>query len=148
MSYQQKSTISSLVGLLVSFGAYAIITISRYQSLALNTGNDAKFLSIAFLLLIPVLFVFQLLSYIVYLMFESKENRNEIRMKDDEMDKMIDYKITNISLYIMIFGFFVSISLLIFSLPLRAMFIGMGLSVLLGSICGFIAKYVYYTRGM
>lgn len=148
MSYQQKSTIFLTAGLLLSFAGYAIVVTNRYKSLGLNIENDTEFLAISFLVLIPVLFVFQLASYLIYLMIESKETRKEIRTREDEMDKMIDCKATNVSLYTMIFGFFASISLLIVSLPLRAVFFGMGLSIVIGGVCGFITKYVYYTRGV
>ncbi len=148
MSYQQKSTIFLSTGLLLSFAGYAMIVICRYQSLGLNTENDTKFLAIAFLLFIPVLFVFKFASYLHYLLIENKEIRKEIRTKEDEMDKMIDCKATNASLYTMIFGFFASIGLLILSLPLRAVILGMGLSIVIEGMCGFIIKYVYYTRGV
>lgn len=148
MSYQQRSTIASIAGLVVSYVLYEITVNSIYSSLMLNSANDLTFIVGAFLLLIPILFIFQLIAFGVYVIFERIFGKETIRTQDDEMDKMIDCRATNICLYIIVFGFIISASLLLFDLQLKAIFRGMGLSIFIGSLFGFAAKLRYYARGL
>ena len=148
MSFQQKSSIVALVTLVITFAVYTLLGYLRYNSLGLDISSNTKFLAGAFLILIPALFMTQLFSFVVFSAIEKTVHKEKLRFEDDEMDKQIDKKITILSMYVMVLGFFASIALLLFDLSVGAMLIGMGVSVLIGGISGFVAKFYYCTRGV
>ena len=148
MSFQQKSAILATVTIVIASAVYALIVFNRYQMLSLDAASDTKYMAGAVLILIPILFFAQLLTFGIFGTIEQARKKEKIRLDDDEMDKLIDKKISIISLYTMIFGFLASIALLLFDLPVSTMFIGMGASILGGGITGSIAKLIYCTRGV
>ncbi len=148
MSYQQKSAIVSIIGTVVIFTIYCVLVFQKYQVLGLNMANDFAFWGAAFLILIPVLAGFQIVIMIVFTIINKVVTKEDPPIADDELDKLINLKSHRSVLILFMVGFFVSMALLVFGLPPRAMFISLAGSLILAGILGDITKLTLYQRGV
>jgi len=148
MSHQEKRNLAGLASLLITSGAYALIIFQRYQALGLDTTNDLRFWGVAIVTLLPVLFISQLLGYIIFIIANSLITKEKSVTIEDELDKLIDLKAISISFYIFTLGVIASVGLLIFGLPPRAVFISIAISLIIASVMAFVSKMIHYKRGV
>lgn len=148
MSYQQKSAIVSIIGTAVIFVVYCVLVFQKYQELGLTVTNDIRFWGIAFLIVIPVLVVLQVIIMIVFTIINKVVTKEDPPIADDELDKLLSLKSHRNVLMLFMIGFFVSMALLVFGLPARAMFISLGCSLILSGIFGDLTKLYLYRRGV
>lgn len=110
--------------------------------------NDFKFWGKSFLWLIPVAIVAQIVIQIIYAIINRIVTKEDVPMKDDERDRLIELKTIRISHWLFITGFLFAMGSLAFGGQPSVMFIILFSSGFASSIISELAKLYYYRRGV
>ncbi|MFS1512452.1 hypothetical protein VQL36_08460 [Chengkuizengella sp. SCS-71B] len=144
MSYQEKSTIVSLVTTVLIFTGCSIYVFQKYQDGSLNETNVFSFYGAVFIFLIIVGIVNSIIRNTVLNIIAAKEREPSFI---DERDKIIELKATVIAHYVFITGFGLSMGALVFDVAPLMMFPILFSFGFAASILADISKIYLYRRG-
>ncbi|NBI31107.1 hypothetical protein [Chengkuizengella marina] len=144
MSYQEKSTIVSLITTVLIFGGCSIYVFQKYQDGSLNSTNVFSFYGAIFIFLIIVGIVNNIVRNIVLNIIATNEKEPSFL---DERDKLIELKATVIAHYVFITGFGISMGALVFDVQPLMMFPILFFFGFAASIIADISKIYLYRRG-
>ncbi len=165
MSYQEKRTIVSIVTGILVLIAYIIYALNRYNSGTVQPG-DLKFWAVTMLMFIGVGVAASIIIQIVFHILlsvsiavtkkiqdksvDDKEIEKSIdqEMVEDEMDKLIDLKSSQISFGFVGVGFVIALLSLVANFSPVVMLNIMFISVSLGSLFEGFTQIYYYRRGV
>ncbi|HWQ21099.1 MAG TPA: hypothetical protein VN478_00015 [Clostridia bacterium] len=161
MSYQTKRTITSMVSGVLVLVAYCIHAFGRYSSGAIADG-DLKFWAGTMLVFIGIGIVATIILQIIFHIglsigiavkdraCDEKEidKRIEATVIEDEMDKLIELKSSQIGFVLAGVGFVGALVLLLFGYSTVVMLNVMYLSFLVGSLMEGAASLYFYGKGV
>jgi len=148
MSYQEKMSILSLVNSILIPGISTLYVYNRYISVSPEIINELSFRGKAFLILIPVVIVIQIVMHILFAIINKIITKEDLPDKTDEMDKLIELKSIRVSHWIFITGFFLAMGSQAIGLKPFVMFVCL---ILFGSAAGIvtdISKIYFYRKGV
>ncbi|MBN1778545.1 MAG: hypothetical protein JW811_10560 [Clostridiales bacterium] len=157
MNYQQKRTITSIIGTVAVFTVYYIYVIGKLNAAAV-TLDDVKFFAVTMLtfigigiaVTIAVQVTFHILFSVSVAVHERGRDGKELEgainaaMVEDERDKLIDLKSMRVTFIISSVGFVAGLILLALEHP-----VGLALNILfgaagLGTVAQDVSKLIYY----
>jgi hypothetical protein len=161
MPYQSKKTITSMVTGLLVLAAYCIYAFGRYSSGAIAEGN-LKFWAGTMLVFIGIGVVAAIILQIIFHIAlsigiavkdracDEKEidKRIEATVIEDEMDKLIELKSSQIGFVLAGVGFVSALILLVLGYSTVVMLNVMYLSFLVGSLVEGAASLYFYGKGV
>jgi hypothetical protein len=161
MSYQSKKTVTSMVGGALVLAAYCIYAFGRYSSGAIAEGN-LKFWAGTMLVFIGIgvvgIIILQIMFHIALSIgiavkdraCDEKEidKRIEATVIEDEMDKLIELKSSQIGFVLAGVGFVGALILLVLGHSTVVMLNVMYLSFLVGSLMEGAASLYFYGKGV
>lgn len=147
LSYQEKSTIVSLLTTIIVFVIYCIVVIGRYQVGTFGVEAEIRFWAAATLILVPVQVAAQIILQIVFTIISFIATREEPPTLSDELDHLIELKSLRVAYFAFLIGFFLAIGAVVINLPVVTMFIMLFFWLILAGIIGDIAKLYFYRRG-
>lgn len=161
MPYQSKKTITSMVGGALVLAAYCIYAFGRYSSGAIAEGN-LKFWAGTMLVFIGIgvvgIIILQIIFHIALSIgiavkdraCDEKEvnKRIEATMIEDEMDKLIELKSSQIGFVLAGVGFVGALILLVLGYSTVVMLNVMYLSFLVGSLMEGATSLYFYGKGV
>jgi len=109
--------------------------------------NDFKFWGKAFLILIPVTIVAQIIIHIVFFIINKIVTNEDVPTISDERDKLIELKAIRISHWVFVFGFMLSMGSQAFGMKPWVMFITLIFSGFIAAIVSEISKIYFYRKG-
>ena len=147
-SKKEKLIVVSTISTILILGFYSLFVYQKYVSGNMDIINDFKFWGKAFLILIPVTIVAQIIIHIIFAIINKIVTHEEIPMITDEMDKLIELKAIRISHWIFTVGFMLSMASQAFGMQPWVMFITLILSGFFASIISEITRIYFYRKGI
>jgi hypothetical protein len=148
MSYQEKLSILSLVNTILIMGFYSLFVYKNYIAENPELLHDMKFLGKAFMILIPISIVVQIVMHILFAIYNKIVSMEDPPKKEDEMDKLIELKSIRISHWVFIVGFFSAMASQALGMAPYVMFLSFVVSGFLAGMISDIAKIWYYRKGV
>lgn len=148
MSYQEKRTIVSIISTILSFIAYCIYILQKYDIGNLNSVDDFSFWGTAIILLIPVQIIFQVVVLIIFTVGYYIVTREELPDFTDELDRLIELKSLRTFSYVFMLGFFMSMGAIALDAKPSVMFIGILFTMIISGILSDVFKLYLYRRGV
>jgi hypothetical protein len=148
MSFQEKQSILSLFNGVLILGIYSLYVYQKYLSVTPELINDFKFWGKAFITLVPIVIVVQIVMHILFYIANTIVTRESPPEKQDEMDKLIELKSLRISHWIFILGFFLAMGSQAIEMENWVMFVCLIASGFLSGFTGDIAKIYFYRKGV
>jgi hypothetical protein len=147
MDNKEKQILVTIINLILIFGCYSLYVYTTYIVDNFDIVNDFKFWAKAFLILIPVTIVSQIIIHIVFAIINKIVTDEDMSTLRDERDKLIDLKAIRISHWIFTAGFLLSMVSQLMGMPPYAMFITLVVSGFVSGIVSEIAKIYFYRKG-
>jgi hypothetical protein len=147
MDNKEKQILVTVISMIVIFVCYSLYIYNKYIADNFEILNDFRFWGKAFLILIPVTIVSQILIHIVFAIINKMVTNEDMETKSDERDKLIDLKAIQISHWIFTAGFLLSMITLVIGMPPYAMFFTVITSGFVSAIISELAKLYYYRKG-
>jgi hypothetical protein len=148
MDAKERQVLVTVISSVLIIGGYALYVYNKQIVGNFEIMDDFSFWGKAFLKLIPVAIVAQIIIHIVYAIINKILTNEDIPTKDDERDKLIELKTIRISHWIFVMGFISAMVLLAFGLKPYLMFIILFASGFFSSVVSELAKLFYYRRGV
>ena len=123
MDQKEKQILVTAITLAVILTCYSLYVYHTYIEDNLVILNDFKFWGKAFLILIPVTIVSQIVIHIVFAIINKIITNEDMQTKTDERDKLIELKAIRISHWIFTVGFLLSMVSQVIGMPPYAMFV-------------------------
>lgn len=147
MDNKEKQVLVTTISLVLIFGIYSLYVYNKYIVVNFDVINDFKFWGRAFLILIPVTIISQILIHILFAIFNKIMTKEDMETKSDERDKLIELKAIQISHWVFTGGFLLSMVFLVVGMPPYVMFITLIASGFLSGIASGMAKIYFYRKG-
>lgn len=147
-SEKEKTILVSVVSMILILGLYSLYVYHKYIAGNPDVINDFKFWGKAFLILIPVTIVSQIIIHIIFAIINKIVTNEDISSITDERDKLIELKAIRISHWIFIFGFLLSMGSQAVGMQPWVMFITLIFSGFIAAIVSEIAKIYFYRKGI
>jgi hypothetical protein len=144
---REKQIIVSAISLILVLIFYSLYVYNKYIAGNLQILNDLKFLGKAFLILIPVIIVSQIIIHIIFFIINKIVTNEDVPTITDEMDKLIELKALRIFHWTNSLGFILAIGSLAIGMQPWVMFITLVASCFVATTASAIAKIYYYRRG-
>jgi hypothetical protein len=148
MDIKEKRILVSLIGSVLVFLFYALYVYNKHIAGSPEIINDFQFWGKAFLFMIPVAIVAQIIIHIILAIIAKITTNEDLDIIDDERDKLIELKSIKISHYIFLAGFMTAMIWLAIGAQPGLMFILLFSSGFFASIIGEIARLYYYRKGI
>jgi len=147
-SEKEKTILVSVISMILILGLYSLYVYHKYIAGNPDVINDFKFWGKAFLILIPVTIVSQIIIHIIFAIINKIVTNEDISSITDERDKLIELKAIRISHWIFIFGFLLSMGSQAVGMQPWVMFITLIFSGFIAAIVSEIAKIYFYRKGI
>jgi hypothetical protein len=144
---REKQILVSLITSVVILGCYALYVYHRYISVNPGIINDLKFWGKAFLVLIPLSILAQIIIHIVFAIINKIVTNEDIPVLSDERDKLIELKTIRLSHWIFIGGFLLAMGSQAAGMEPWIMFLTLILSGFTATIVSEIARIIFYRKG-
>jgi hypothetical protein len=148
MHFQEKRALVSSISFFIILGFYSLYVYHRYMAGNPDILNDFKFWGKAFLILIPVTIVAQIIIHIVFIIINKIITDEDAPKITDERDKLIELKSIRISHWIFVLGFLLAMGALAIEMPVWVMFITLIYAGFVASIAAEISKIYFYRKGI
>lgn len=145
---KEKQALVSMIGSLVILGIYSLYIYYNYIVVQPEIINDLQFWGTAFLILIPISIIAQIIIHIVFAIINKVITKEDIEMLEDEMDKLIELKAARISHWTFILGYMVAMGAIAFGSELYVMFLLLIGSGFLSGSFESLAKIYFYRKGV
>jgi hypothetical protein len=149
MSSQKISITVSLASTLVILGYYLANLIPLFQHGDLNSGEVFRLAGIVIIASIVLNIAGNILANIVINIIHAIQSQSdkEVRLVEDERDKLIILKGTSVSYVAFLIGVLIAMLTFVFGQPPLVMFSLIIFFSLLAEICGDLAQFYFYSRG-
>jgi hypothetical protein len=147
MDLKERQILVTTISLVLIFVIYFFYVYEHYIKLNPAIINDFKFWGKAFLILIPVTIVAQIVIHIVFAIVSKIITNEDIPTLSDERDKLIELKSLRISHWIFTLGFLLAMGSQAFGMEPWVMFVILISSGFLSGIISEIAKFHFYRKG-
>lgn len=147
MYNREKQILVSLITSVVILAAYSLFVYNRYISDNPEIINDFRFWGKAFLVLIPVSIVAQIVIHILFAIANKIATNEDIPSISDERDKLIELRTIRISHWLFLAGFLLAMGSQAVGMQPYVMFITLILSGFIASVVGEITRIYYYRKG-
>lgn len=152
MSYKEGKNLTNIISVILITLIYGLIIYNKYNAGTIDSTNIFRFWAIVILIYIPIsiatriviLIVFNIISAVVQTAKGEEVETDEVI---DERDKMIELKVTKISLIIFSFGFIFAFLTQIFNMSNHMFFLTFILFGVLSEIASDLLSIFYYKRG-
>lgn len=148
MDLKERRILVSLMCTLVIFGWYSLHVYRNYFAVNPELLNDFSFWGKAFLLLIPISVVAQIIIHIIFAIITKITTSEDLPSKTDEMDKLIELKTMRVAHWIFISGFVSAMSVLALGMQPYVFFLILTFSGFGASVISEILSIIYYRRGV
>lgn len=148
MSIQEKRSLASIIGIILVLGCYCLFVFNRYHDIIVNTPNDFKFWGKAFLILIPVQIVAQIIIQIILAISHKIVTGEDAPSFSDERDKLIELKANKISHWVFTLGFLLSMASQAVGMQPWVMFVTIVTAGFISSIADGGIKIYLYRKGV
>jgi hypothetical protein len=147
MDIKEKQILVTMISLAMIFTGYSLFIYNRYIVDDINIINDFKFWGKAFLILIPITIVTQIIVHIIFAIINKIVTKEDLETKSDERDKLINLKAIRVSHWAFTAGFMISMIALTLGAPPYVMFIILISSGFISAIIAEISKIYFYRKG-
>lgn len=147
MDNKEKQVLISIISSVLIMGLYSFYVYDKYIAGNPEILNDFKFWGKAFLILIPVTIIAHIIIHIIFAIINKILTNEDIETISDERDKLIDLKALQISHWIFVAGFLLSMIALVIGLPPYTMFFTLIAAGFISSLVSEFAKLYYYRKG-
>ena len=150
MSYQEKNTTGSFISFTLILGFYLVRLFQMVQDDGLNPPDVYKLWGIVIVLGIILTIISIIFMHILGAIIESVKTGGEepqIDDLEDERDKLIDLKGTQVSYIVVSFGVFLSMLTMVLGQPPLVMFCLLIFFGLVAQIVGDLSRLYRYRRG-
>ncbi len=144
---KEKQILASLFTSVLILGFYSFFVYENYISGNPEIINDFKFWGTAFLILIPISIVAQIIIHIIFHIINKMVTNEDIPDFEDERDKLIELRSIRISHWIFTAGFLIAMGSQAFGMQPWVMFVLLIASGFSAGTISEIAKFYYYRRG-
>ncbi len=144
---KEKQIIVSLIGSILTLGVYSLYVYRNYVQTDPAIINDFSFWGKAFIILIPVAIVVQIVIHIIFTIVNKIVTDEDIVELSDERDKLIELKTIRISHWIFLSGFMLAMGSQALKMQPWVMFVILIVSGFAASIFAEIVKIIFYRRG-
>lgn len=144
---KEKQIIVSLIGSILVLGFYSLYIYRKYIVADPDIINDFSFWGKAFIILIPVAVVAQIIIHIIFIIINKIVANEDFVDLSDERDKLIELKTIRISHWIFLTGFMLAMGSQALKMDPWVMFIVLIFSGFAASFISEIAKIFFYRRG-
>jgi hypothetical protein len=149
MSYQEKSSILSLICFPFFYGAYWIFTLQKIKTGTPGLVDDLSFWAIQILIFVGLSVAGRIILEILFNIASAiATRREEVSMMEDERDRLFELQSTRVSAYIVGFGFLLSLSTLALKWPPYIMVNVLYFAFIGSTLAAEITKLRYYRKGM
>ncbi|NTV84871.1 MAG: hypothetical protein HGA23_11335 [Bacteroidales bacterium] len=144
---KEKQIIVALVSSILILGFYSLYVYNKYIAGNPDIINDFSFWGKAFIILIPVAVVAQIIIHIIFIIINKIVANEDFVDLSDERDKLIELKTIRISHWVFLSGFMLAMGSQALKMEPWVMFILLIFSGFAASIISEIAKLYFYRRG-
>lgn len=148
MLYQQKKAIVSMGSSVLIIGLYAWYLFQNYGEQLMESPNDFSFWGTAFLVLIPVSVVANIIIHIAFAIVNKVVTNEDVPKITDELDKLIELKAIRTSHWTFILGFFLAMASQVVDMEPYVMFLTLIAAGFVASIAAEITKIYLYRKGV
>ena len=121
---------------------------SKYIAVNPEIINSFKFWGKAFVILIPIAIVAQIIIHIIFAIINKMVTNEDMPTTDDERDKLIELKSTRISHWIFTIGFMLAMGSQAIDMKPWVMFVTLISSGFLSSMVSELARFYFYRKGV
>ncbi|MDF1550268.1 MAG: hypothetical protein P1P88_20745 [Bacteroidales bacterium] len=147
MYQKEKQILVTLINTILILASYSLFLYYNYISGNPEIINDFKFWGKAFLILIPVTIVAQIIIHIIFSIVNKIVTNEDLPTISDERDKLIELKAIRISHWIFTAGFLLAMGSQAIGMQTYMMFFLLLFSGFAASIISEIAKLYFYQKG-
>jgi len=147
MDNKEKQIVVTAISLVVIFVCYSLYVYDKYIAENFAILNDFKFWGKAFLILIPVTIVSQIIIHIVFAIINKIVTNEDMETKTDERDKLIELRAIRISHWIFTIGFLLSMVTQVIGMAPYVMFLTLVSSGFISGIVSEMVKLHFYRKG-
>ena len=149
MSIRKTSITVSLVSTLLILGYYLVNLIPMFQQGDLNSEDVFRLAAIVIIASIVLNIAGNILTTIVINIIHAIQTQSdkEVRLIEDERDKLIGLKGIQVSYIAFSLGVLIAMLTFVFGQPALVMFCLIIFFSLLAEICGDLAQFFFYSRG-
>jgi hypothetical protein len=144
---KEKEILLTIISSFFITGFYALYVYYEYVAGNPEIINSMKFWGIAFLVLIPISIIAQIIIHIIFVIINKILTNEDVPNISDERDKLIDLKAIRISHWIFTLGFLLAMASQAFEMPPYIMFITLFIFGFIASMTSEIVKIFMYRRG-
>lgn len=148
MATKEKESFITLISSILILFFYSLYVYNTSLKGHWERINDFHFWGKAFLILIPVTIVVQIVIHIIFAIFRSAVSKEDASSFKDERDKLIELKAIRISHWLFCFGFLLAMASQAMGMQPWVMFITLIGSGFLASSLSEIAKIYFYRKGV
>ncbi len=148
MYQKERMIIVSLISSILILGSYSLYVYQKYIAGNPDIINDFRFWGKAFLYLIPVSIVIQIIIHIVFAIINKIATNEDIPSVTDEMDRLIELKAIRISHWTFIIGFVLAMGAMAIGMQPYMMFILLISSGFVAGMASDAAKIYFYRKGV
>lgn len=147
MYHKEKQILVTLINTIVILASYSLYVYYKYIIGNPDIINDFKFWGKAFLILIPITIVAQIIIHIIFTIVNKIITNEDLSTISDERDKLIELKAIRIAHWIFTAGFLMAMGSQAFGMQTYVMFFLLLFSGFAASIVSEIAKLYFYRKG-
>ncbi|AIO18393.1 hypothetical protein KQ51_00510 [Candidatus Izimaplasma bacterium HR1] len=154
MSYQEKKSLTNIISSIVITSIYAVVMYQKYLNGAFDTTNIFRLWAIIILIFIPISVISRIIIMIIFHILESvvqtaKGEEVDLEMDIvDERDKLIEMKVSKISMMVFALGFIIALAIQLFDVSNHSFFIIMVISGLITEVLSETLSIIYYRKGV
>jgi uncharacterized membrane protein len=150
MSYQEKTVLVSLFSYLLVWGYYLINVFQMYQAGSLNSAKVFSLWGTVIVLIIVITIVANILTQIVSAIIYAILTRSDKteRMVEDERDKLIGLKGTQVSYIVFSVGVLIAMISFVANQPPLVMFNLLIFASITAEVVGSLTQLILYRRGV
>jgi hypothetical protein len=148
MDQKEKQIIVTLCTTVLILGLYSLHVYSKYIAVNPEIINSFKFWGKAFVILIPIAIVAQIIIHIIFAIINKMVTNEDMPTTDDERDKLIELKSTRISHWIFTIGFMLAMGSQAIDMKPWVMFVTLISSGFLSSMVSELARFYFYRKGV
>jgi hypothetical protein len=145
MDHKEKQSLVTAISLILIFALYSTVVYYNYIADSFAILDDFKFWGKAFLVLIAITIVSQIVIHIIFIIINKIVTNEDIETKTDERDKLIELKAMRIAHWVFSVGFLLSMISLALDMAPYIMLLSL---ICFGFIAGVISEFskVYFYR--
>lgn len=148
VTYQEKSSIVSIFSTLIIFVFYYIYVSQMYLQGTESSTELLRYWGLVIILLVPVQIIIKIIITIVFNIINRIATNEAEPSITDELDKLINLKVTRNSCYGFLIVFFVAMGSLVLEMPISVMFNILFFGLVGSGIIAEISQFFYYRRGV